>query len=176
MQASTPPPAPPRQHHVVTPPSPGQKVPSPAGSGAGKSPTAQSGGGPTPPKMSKQEAQLRFLLDRQQKFKEAAVTAKKHGDLNSAMSFLRQAKVICYFLSRQNMLSFQGFDQMIHASRNGLPVDITQCPMPPQLRPNSMKLSVGEKGGSPVATLGSPDDIYVNLEKDLIRQFQVNLG
>jgi hypothetical protein len=53
--------------------------------------------------MSKQEAQLRFLLERQQKFKEAAVTAKKKGDLESAMSFLRQSKVNCSLLGRQNM-------------------------------------------------------------------------
>lgn len=77
---------------------------------------------------------------------------------------------------QHKILELQGLDQMIHASRNGLPVDITQCPIPPQLRPNSMNLPAGTKLNSPAAVLGSPDETYLNLEKDLIRQFQVNLS
>jgi hypothetical protein len=54
-----------------------------------------SASGPSPPKVarSRQEEQLEFLLHRQQQFKEAALLAKKRGDIEGAKKFLLQAKV-----------------------------------------------------------------------------------
>jgi coiled-coil and C2 domain-containing protein 1 len=80
---------------------------------------------PTPPKQSRQEEQLSFLLHRQAQFKEAALLAKKRGDMDAAKTYLRQAK---------------GFDEMIEGSRCGLRVDISATPVPPQARTDDRAL------------------------------------
>src|SRR5580700_10705641 len=54
--------------------------------------SSQSSLKPTPPKQSRQEEQLDFLLLRQAQFKEAALLAKRRGDMEAAKTFLRQAK------------------------------------------------------------------------------------
>jgi coiled-coil and C2 domain-containing protein 1 len=58
---------------------------------------------------SRQEKQLAFLLARQKEFKEAALQAKRKGEVNQAKEYLRLAK---------------GFDPLIDASNSGLPVDM----------------------------------------------------
>jgi coiled-coil and C2 domain-containing protein 1 len=58
---------------------------------------------------SRQEKQLSFLLARQKEFKEAALQAKRKGEMNQAKEYLRLAK---------------GFDPLIEASNSGLPVDM----------------------------------------------------
>lgn len=58
---------------------------------------------------TRQEKQLAVLLKRQKEWKEAAVMAKKTGDIEKARDCLRQAK---------------GFDSLIEATRSGLPVDL----------------------------------------------------
>ncbi|VDN90458.1 unnamed protein product [Brugia pahangi] len=70
-------------------------------------------------KQSRQKQQLDFLLQRQFQFKEAAIAAKRNGDVETAKKFLLAAK---------------GFDKMIAASKNGLSVNIKKTPMPPQVR------------------------------------------
>ena len=54
--------------------------------------------------------ELGILLERQRLFKEAALKAKQEGNVNVALVYLRHAK---------------GFDSMIHAAENGLPLDMT---------------------------------------------------
>ena len=58
---------------------------------------------------SRQEKQLAFLVARQKEFKEAALQAKRKGEINQAKEYLRLAK---------------GFDPLIEASNSGLPVDM----------------------------------------------------
>jgi hypothetical protein len=53
--------------------------------------------------------ELSILVERQRLFKEAAVQAKKDGNTNVALVYLRHSK---------------GFDQMILAAENGLPLDM----------------------------------------------------
>lgn len=58
---------------------------------------------------SRVEKQLAFLTRRQTQFKQAALEAKKRGEIEQAKEYLRMSK---------------GFDQLIEATRNGLPVDM----------------------------------------------------
>ena len=64
-----------------------------------------------------QEKQQLLLEKRQAQFKEAALEAKRSGQIEQAKEYLRQAK---------------GFDKLIEASKCGLPVDITSLPVAPQ--------------------------------------------
>lgn len=65
------------------------------------------------------EKQINVLLARQKEFKEAAIQAKKKGELAQAKEFLRTAK---------------GFDRVIEAARCGLPVEMESLPIPPKAR------------------------------------------
>jgi len=61
--------------------------------------------------------QLNLLLERQQKFKEAALEAKRNGSVEKAKEYLRQAR---------------GFDPLIDGVRSGLPIDFKSIPEPPK--------------------------------------------
>ncbi|XP_059061811.1 coiled-coil and C2 domain-containing protein 1-like isoform X2 [Achroia grisella] len=74
---------------------------------------------PTPP--SRYDKQLALLLHRQKQFKEAAIKAKKSGDIEHAKEYLRAAK---------------GFDSMIEAAKGGLIVDLKSLPLPPKAKEN----------------------------------------
>lgn len=63
----------------------------------------------TPPKRSNASKELKILEERQRLFKEAALQAKKEGNVNVALVYLRNAK---------------GIDSMIIAAENGLPLDM----------------------------------------------------
>ena len=82
--------------------------------------TGPSVGGPkptVPPKPSpkktalatRQDKQLALLLERQNMFKQAALEAKKSGDVELAKDYLRMAK---------------GIDPLISANKCGVPVDM----------------------------------------------------
>lgn len=62
--------------------------------------------------------QMNYLLERQKLFKEAALESKQKGDFEQAKHYLRCAR---------------GFDPLIEATQNGLPIDATSIPTPPQL-------------------------------------------
>ena len=64
-----------------------------------------------------QEKQQLLLEKRQAQFKEAALEAKRSGQIEQAKEYLRQAK---------------GFDKLIEASKCGLLVDISSLPVAPQ--------------------------------------------
>ena len=63
------------------------------------------------------DKQLLLLEKRQAQFKEAAVQAKKSGQMEQAKEYLRQ---------------YKGFDKLIEATKCGLPVDFNTLPVPPQ--------------------------------------------
>lgn len=58
---------------------------------------------------SRVEKQLAFLTKRQGQFRQAALEAKKRGEIEQAKEYLRMSK---------------GFDQLIEVTRSGLPVDM----------------------------------------------------
>ncbi|KAJ8947481.1 hypothetical protein NQ318_009784 [Aromia moschata] len=65
------------------------------------------------------DKQVLILLAKQKQFKQAALNAKKQGDMAQAKEFLRQAK---------------GFDNLINAARSGLPVDWSSIPVSPEAK------------------------------------------
>lgn len=65
------------------------------------------------------DKQVLILLAKQKQFKQAAINAKKQGEINEAKEFLRQAK---------------GFDKLIGAARAGLPVDWSSIPVSPEAK------------------------------------------
>lgn len=101
------------------------------------------------------EKQLNFLLERQKLFKKAALESKNKGDIQQAKEYLRMSK---------------GIDPMIEATRNGLPIDATSIPTPPQIQEDyvivekSDCINVEEKGS---------EDLYSKLETDLINQIEI---
>lgn len=54
--------------------------------------------------------EITTLLERQRLFKEAALKAKQEGNMSVALVYLRHSK---------------GFDSMINAAENGLPLDMS---------------------------------------------------
>lgn len=70
---------------------------------------------------------LQIILERQKLFKEAALKAKQEGNTSVALVYLRHSK---------------GFDSMIAAAEGGLPLDMANLPVPPQME-KTVKKSVG---------------------------------
>nr|XP_023013952.1 coiled-coil and C2 domain-containing protein 1-like isoform X1 [Leptinotarsa decemlineata] len=65
------------------------------------------------------EKQVLILLAKQKQFKQAALHAKKQGEINQAKEYLKQAK---------------GFDKLIEAAQAGLPVDWSSIPVSPEAK------------------------------------------
>ncbi|CAB0009523.1 unnamed protein product [Nesidiocoris tenuis] len=65
---------------------------------------------------TRQDKQMRLLIQKQQQFKDAALKAKQSGDLQLAKEYLRQYKC---------------FDPLVEATKNGIPVDMSTLPAPP---------------------------------------------
>ena len=63
------------------------------------------------------EKNVKMLTERQALFKQAALEAKKAGNMEEAKEYLRQ---------------FKGFDRLIESARGGRPVDFNTLPVPPQ--------------------------------------------
>ncbi|KAI7685408.1 Coiled-coil and C2 domain-containing protein 1-like [Sarcoptes scabiei] len=87
--------------------------------------------------------QLNYLLQRQKLFREAAMDAKKRGEIEQAKEYLRSAK---------------GFDALIEATKSGLPIDATSIPTPPQLSEDFLVVSQDEN-----ADEGDEDDRKLSL-------------
>ncbi|KAM3720361.1 Coiled-coil and C2 domain-containing protein 1-like [Dirofilaria immitis] len=111
-------------------------------------------------RQSRQKQQLDFLLKRQLQFKQAAIAAKKKGDMITAKKFLLDAK---------------GFDKMIVASKSGLPVNIEKTPVPPQVQVSAktLKPSLEHHTSFDAAIKGTPVEVYATMEKDLIYQVKL---
>lgn len=113
---------------------------------------------------SRAEKQMLQLQLRQRELKQAALNAKKDGDMDLARDYLRQAK---------------GIQPLIEASKAGLPVDMTSIPLSPL---EKVELSTTQKDENFVLVSsedfleglsGTDDKIYENLETQLIKQIKV---
>ncbi|KAK4297629.1 hypothetical protein Pmani_029971 [Petrolisthes manimaculis] len=116
---------------------------------------------------SRVERQMSLLTKRQGQFKQAALEAKKRGEIEQAKEYLRMSK---------------GFDQLIEATRGGLPVDMNTVPVPPQEQITSLRMSPGadfelvtseDCVTSPENTNGDTAVTYTKLEEDLIAQIKM---
>ncbi|XP_014612252.1 PREDICTED: coiled-coil and C2 domain-containing protein 1-like isoform X2 [Polistes canadensis] len=113
------------------------------------------------------DKQMIQLQQRQHELKQAALKAKKDGDLELARDYLRQAK---------------GIQPLIQASIAGLPVDMNSIPLSPVAK---MELSAHGLTGQTDENFqlvnsedcleesgGSDEQIYDNLENQLIKQIK----
>ncbi|XP_063606025.1 coiled-coil and C2 domain-containing protein 1-like isoform X2 [Penaeus indicus] len=113
---------------------------------------------------SRVEKQLAFLLKRQNQFKQAALEAKKRGEIEQAKEYLRMSK---------------GFDQLIDATRGGLPIDMNTVPVPPQEQIpaiSNIDFELVDAEDCVVAPAGVSGDAavtYAKLEEDLIAQIKM---
>jgi coiled-coil and C2 domain-containing protein 1 len=101
--------------------------------------------------------QLNYLLERQRLFKEAALVSKQKGDIQQAKEYLRSAK---------------GFDPLIEATQNGLPIDATSIPTPPQMTDDFVVVSLPESSG--IDDL-EREEIYRKIEVELQNQIEVKV-
>ena len=90
------------------PPIPGAPVKAEEDEGTGAATAA-------PPAATRQDKELAMLLERQSMFKQAALDAKKAGELPQAKEYLRMAK---------------GFDPLISSNKCGIPVDMSTVTNP----------------------------------------------
>ncbi|KAI5639611.1 coiled-coil and C2 domain-containing protein 1-like [Phthorimaea operculella] len=138
--------------------------------GYGPLPTGSSGSsqGPAPPPRTTHDKQLAFLLHRQKEFKEAALQAKKSGNIEQAREYLRAAK---------------GFDSVIEAARGGLAVDLKSLPLPPNTKTQIEKtfdiVSAEDcqppEDISPVSLADTDDDALTKLSQQLTNQLKLCL-
>ncbi|XP_011636314.1 coiled-coil and C2 domain-containing protein 1-like [Pogonomyrmex barbatus] len=125
---------------------------------------------PVPPKIgpkpnqritSRAEKQMLQLQLRQRELKQAALNAKKDGNMNLALEYLKQAK---------------GIQPLIEASKAGLPVDMTSIPLSPleKVELNTLQKDENFVMVSSEDFLGSETDdkIYENLETQLFKQIK----
>ncbi|XP_018347264.1 PREDICTED: coiled-coil and C2 domain-containing protein 1-like isoform X2 [Trachymyrmex septentrionalis] len=112
---------------------------------------------------SRAEKQMLQLQLRQRELKQAALNAKKDGDMDLARDYLRQAK---------------GIQPLVEASKAGLPVDMTSIPLSPL---EKVELSTAQKDENFVLISskdfsedlnGTDDTIYENLETQLMKQIK----
>lgn len=111
--------------------------------------------------------QLEYLQEQQSLFRKAAIEAKRRGELDQAKEYLRSAK---------------GFDPLIDATINGLPIDATSIPVPPQLKQNddfvilddSVAGSTGEVAATSNEELSDEQrELFEKVEKELLNQVEV---
>jgi len=107
--------------------------------------------------MSVQDEQLMTLEKRQTMFKEAALQAKKNGQMDTAKEYLRQAL---------------SFNKLINVSKAGLPVDMTTLPVPPQMQvKTNMDFEIVSTEDCQVT--GDREEMFGKLEQDLIAQVKM---
>ncbi|XP_022107136.1 coiled-coil and C2 domain-containing protein 1-like isoform X2 [Acanthaster planci] len=151
-------------------PSPGQPSPGQPSGASSQPATAAASARPAltrPP--SVKEAQnlknLRILTQRQKQYKTLALQAKKEGDMGEAMRLLKLAK---------------GFDSMITASENGLPVNMESIPPSPTQQQFSVEDErermicdppAGEELSAEV--LADSKQLYARLMATLNKQIQI---
>ncbi|KAF4526724.1 hypothetical protein B566_EDAN015756 [Ephemera danica] len=107
---------------------------------------------------SRQEKQTVQLLAKQKEFKEAALAAKRRGEMEQAREFLKQAK---------------GFDALIAASNGGLPVDFTTLPVSPSAAEALESAGDFEYVTPDDCDPGGCGEIYDKLEEDLAKQIKL---
>ncbi|XP_060800584.1 coiled-coil and C2 domain-containing protein 1-like isoform X2 [Amyelois transitella] len=115
---------------------------------------------------SRYEKQIALLTLRQKQFKEAALDAKKAGDIEQAKEYLRAAK---------------GFDSVIEAAKGGLIVDLKSLPLPPRTKENIEHTfdvisaeDCGPSDDSPTIDLEG-DDVILRIQQQLTKQLKLCL-
>lgn len=118
-------------------------------------------------KASRADKQSALLQQRQHELKQAALDAKKDGDLELARTYLRQAK---------------GIDPLIEASKGGLPVDMNSIPVSPLAKMELNASSITGQTDDSFTLVSSADcleeatgtdeQIYENLESQLMKQIK----
>ncbi|KAK9509935.1 hypothetical protein O3M35_004822 [Rhynocoris fuscipes] len=136
---------------IVSPPAAAGKSPTPA-----RSPRAQDNPSTSHPANTRQEKQLLILRTRQKQYKEAALKAKKSGDVALAKEYLRQSKC---------------FDPLIEATLSGLPVDLSTIPSLPGGKEKIEKEYEIVKISDCIP--GTTSEIYSQLISDLQKQLQM---
>lgn len=125
---------------------------------------------PAPRPVSRHDKQLAFLLMRQKQFKEAAIHAKKNGDIEAAKEYLRAAK---------------GFDSVIEAAKGGLAVDLKSLPLPPKAKDDlehtfdvvsTEDCDPPDEGNTPIDTSGDDQDVLTRLQHQLNNQLKLCLS
>ena len=113
------------------------------------------------------DKQLRFLMERQKLFKQAALEAYKRKEVEQAKEYMRQAK---------------GFDPLIEATMSGLPIDATSIPVPPQIADNDFVIvdqtqvpQINAVGEAKFYTGDEREELFRELERDLLSQIEVSL-
>ncbi|CAB3248173.1 unnamed protein product [Arctia plantaginis] len=171
------------KQHAAGRPIDADELPTPAGHAplpTGGAPSASSAAAPSPssaptpsprpaprPAASRHDKQLAYLLLRQKQFKEAALKAKKRGDLETAREYLRAAK---------------GFDSVIDAARGGLAVDLKSLPLPPTAKDDlentfdvvaTEDCGPSEDNNTPIDSTGEDEDVLSRLQHQLNNQLKM---
>jgi coiled-coil and C2 domain-containing protein 1 len=110
---------------------------------------------------SRAEKQLILLLAKQKQFKEAALNAKRKGEIDQAKEFLRTAK---------------GFEPLIEAASCGLPVDLSTLPVSPSAKSqldNEYDIVMTEEC---TESDNSNADVLTRLESQLTKQLKMCLS
>ncbi|XP_028174470.1 coiled-coil and C2 domain-containing protein 1-like [Ostrinia furnacalis] len=143
-------------------PAPAPRAPAPTP----PSPAPSRGSQATPP--SRHDKQLALLLHRQKQFREAAIKAKKAGDIEQAKEYLRAAK---------------GFDSVIEAAKGGLVVDLKSLPLPPRAHKqleNTFDIVSAEDCGpsdeGPSTITMDDEDVLSRLHNQLTAQLKLCLS
>ncbi|XP_017876982.1 coiled-coil and C2 domain-containing protein 1-like isoform X2 [Ceratina calcarata] len=121
--------------------------------------------GNRPNQKSRADKQLALLQQRQHELKQAALNAKKEGDIELARNYLREAKRM---------------DPLIEASMGGLPVDMNSIPLSPKSKDELTAESIGvsDDGFTVVSSedldeaSGTDEEIYENLGAQLMKQIK----
>lgn len=118
--------------------------------------------------MSRAEKQVALLQQRQHELKQAALNAKKNGDIELARNYLRQSK---------------GMDPLIEAGYAGLPVDMNSIPLSPNAKSELSAEDIAGLSDDSFTVLntldcleeasGTDEEIYDNLEAQLTKQIKV---
>ncbi|KOC69709.1 Coiled-coil and C2 domain-containing protein 1-like [Habropoda laboriosa] len=118
-------------------------------------------------KISRVEKQRALLVQRQHELKQAALNAKKDGDIELARNYLRQAK---------------GIDPLIEASQFGLPVDMSSIPLSPRVKNELSAASIAGLSDDSFTVVntedcleeatGTDEEIYENLVLQLTKQIK----
>uniref|UniRef100_A0A182K679 Coiled-coil and C2 domain-containing protein 1-like n=1 Tax=Anopheles christyi TaxID=43041 RepID=A0A182K679_9DIPT len=117
------------------------------------------------PAVTQFDKQLNLLLERHREYKQAAIEAKKAGDLDEAKECLR---------------TFKGLEKLIEVARAGGRVDLTTIPIAPSKR-NALEASftivntedcdqVGDESGELGAAEGVDSETRIRLEEQLSKQ------
>ncbi|XP_044266169.1 coiled-coil and C2 domain-containing protein 1-like isoform X2 [Tribolium madens] len=107
------------------------------------------------------DKQLVLLLAKQKQFKEAALNAKRKGEIDQAKEFLRTAK---------------GFDPLIDAASCGLPVDLSTLPVSPSAKSqldNEYEMVMADEC---TEDNNSNTDVIARLENQLTKQLKMCLS